>query len=149
MWMLLGLAVIISGLVGVALIANSSRISSDTGNDLTETGFQTQRRNSCITDLRNARDNASGEVADAVLNRLAVLDGYDPRGTGDKKPIEKVMVDGKLVVDPDIQTLLALKYVNEGLAARDKRLALSLKLKQPTLNKLCGNPIVEKDDLQD
>lgn len=146
MWMLAGFGVIVIGLVGVALIANSGRISSNAGNTLTETGFKTQERNACITDLRNARDAASGEVSDAVLNRLAVLDGFDPRAEG-RAPIPRVVLDGKSVPDPNIQKVLAIKYVNEGLVAEDKRKALSLKLEQPTLNKLCGEPIIDKDDI--
>jgi hypothetical protein len=150
MWMIAGLGVIVAGLLVVAWIANSGRISSNTGNSLTQTGFKTQKRNACITDLRNARDDAAGEVADAVLNRLAVLDGYDPRTPpkdGKRQIIPKVVVNGKLVADPDIQTLLATKYVNDGLDARDERLRLSLKLKQPTLNQLCGKPITDKEDI--
>lgn len=148
MWMLAGFGVIVTGLVAVAWIANSGRISSNTGNDLTATGFRTQKRNACITDLRNSRDDAADEVSDAVLNRLAVLDGYDPRAK-EKKKIPQVLVAGKLVPDPEVQQLLAAMYVQDGLDARDRRLALSLKLKQPTLNELCGEPVVDKTDIPD
>lgn len=138
MWMLAGLGVIVAGLVVVALIANSGRISSNTGNTLTQTGFKTQKRNACLTDLRNDRDDAHGRETDAVTNRLAVLDGLDPV-TKKKLPEE--------IIGTEKQEQLAYVYSVSGLKARDERIALSKKLKQPTLNRLCGKPITDKNDI--
>lgn len=146
MWMLAGLGVIVVGLVAVAFIANSGRISSDTGNDLIGTGFKTQKRNACITDLRNESDFARGEVLQAVLNRLVVLDGVDPK-TGEPLP-RYINEDGESVIDTDAQGELAAEYVQEGLRASARSTAAANKLLQPTLNKLCGEPIVTKEDLE-
>lgn len=147
MWMIVGLGVIISGLVIVAWIANSGRISSDTGNDLTETGFVTQRRNSCVGDLRNESDFYRGEVLTSVLNRLAVLDGVDPR-TG--KPLPRVINEaGETIIDADLQGELAAEYVQEGLRASRAAKVASEKLLQPTLTALCGRPVTNENNVPD
>lgn len=140
--MLAGLCVIVTGLVVVALIANSGRISANTGTDLTKSGFATQKRNACLTDLRNESDFFRNEVIAAVLNRLAVLDGVNPE-TGE--PLPKILnEDNVLVVDPDTQGEMAEEYVRDGIVARNEALKSAKKLLQPELNKLCGEPITEK-----
>lgn len=147
MWMLVGFLVIALGLVIVALIANSGRISSQTGNDLLSTGNLSRKRNACIVDLQNQRDVQSNLIADAVFNRLGILDGRDPI-TG--KDLSRVKNDeGELVPDPNKQKVLATKYFLDGLKARDARNKIEQKLKQPTLNKLCGKPIVDNDRSND
>lgn len=146
MWMIAGYGVIVAGLIIIALIANSGRISSNTGRDLTETGFRTQKRNACITDLRNESDFQRGEVLAAVLNRLAVLDGVNPE-TGEPLP-KYVNEEGKAVIDSDMQGEMAAEYVAEGLRARDDSLEAAKKLLQPTLNKLCGEPVTDKKDVE-
>lgn len=146
MWMLAGLGVIVFGLIAIAVIANSGRVSSNTGNDLTKAGFETQKRNSCITDLRNESDFARGEVLQAVLNRLVVLDGVNPE-TGEPLP-RYINEDGDSVIDADAQGELAAEYVQEGLRASARSTAAANKLLQPTLNELCGEPVVTKEDLE-
>ena len=147
MWMLAGFFVIVVGLVGVALIANSGRISSQTGNDLLSTGNLSRKRNACIVDLQNQRDLQNNLIADAVFNRLGILDGRDPM-TGKDLPRVK-NAEGKLVPDPNIQRGLATRYFFDGLKARDARNVIEQKLKQPALNKLCGKPIVDNDRSND
>lgn len=130
----------------VGVIANSGRISSDTGNDLTEAGFKTQKRNACITDLRNESDYQRGEVQAAVLNRLAVLDGTNPE-TGEPLP-RYINEEGETVIDADTQGELAAEYVQRGIEARERSLVAAKKLLQPTLNELCGEPVTEKNDVE-
>lgn len=140
-----GLGLILVTVVVVGFIAYGSRISSDTGNDLTATGFKTQKRNACITDLRNESDYQRGQVLAAVLNRLAVLDGTDP-ATGEPLP-RYIDESGKTVIDADTQGELAAEYLQTGLTATAKAEEASNKLLQPQLNELCGEPIVDKKDL--
>jgi hypothetical protein len=144
--MVTGVIVIVLSVIVVGIIANSSRISSNTGNDLITTGFKTQKRNACLTDLRNESDAARGEVLSAVLNRLVILDGTNPK-TGEPLP-RYINEDGKTVIDADMQGELAAEYLHKGLAANAKSEAASKKLLQPTLNELCGEPIVGEEDLE-
>ena len=138
--MIFGGIVVVFGLVVAILISNSGRISSNTGNELTESGFATQRRNACITDLRNTADGFGREVQIATLRRLAVLDGYDPRT---QEPIV-----GETEADVErVQTMLAKTYTVEGLKAAVQTIQATAKLKQPNLNDLCGEPITDKSKL--
>lgn len=143
--MLIGGVVIVTALIVIGVIANSGRISSNTGNELTVAGFKTQKRNSCITDLRNESDYQRGEVLAAVLNRLVVLDGKDPE-TGKDLPLVR-NEDGEMAPDKNRQAMLADFYDTQGLIARAKSQEVSRKLLQPTLNELCGEPVTEKEDV--
>lgn len=132
--MLAGLAVLVIAVIVVGVISNSSRLSSNAGKNLIQNGFASAKRSACITDLRNLRDDAEGQETDAVVNRLAVLDGIDPN-TKEKLTISEVDA-----------AKLAFQYSQDGLQARDLRIKYSQKLSQPTLNELCGNPVIENND---
>lgn len=146
MWMIAGIGVIVVGLVVVALIANSGRISSNTGNDLTEAGFEIQKRNACITNLVNEADGYRGQIMSAVLKRLVVLDGRNPETGALLYRVEDG--EGKLISDPEVQRILSFKYDKEGLDASKRLAVVTEKLTQPKLNQLCGEPITDKSRLE-
>lgn len=140
--MLAGFLLLFGTVAVVIVISNSGRISSSAGKKIGENQALNNKRSACITDLRNTSDNYAAQVADAVLNRLTVLDGVDP-STGD--PIPQIETeDGDTITNPVIQKSLALKYVKEGLVAQAARIEAAEKLTQPTLNETCGEPIVDK-----
>lgn len=85
-------------------------------------------RSACITDLRSVEAARAYKTTDAVLFRLAVLDGIDP-------------TTGQRIVDEGERDRLALKYVRDGLAYSIERVEASRDLEQPRLNELCGEPV--------
>lgn len=137
--MIIGGFVITTAIAIVGLIANTGRLSSDTGNDLLTNDMATQRRNSCVTELGSESDKYTIDVLAAVLNRLAVLDGIDPE-TGEPLP-RRTNEEGRPVIDLDHQGELAEEYTKIGLEASKKAEVSAEKLLQPKLNELCGDPV--------
>ena len=141
-----GFALLIMVVLAIGLISNSGRLFAKGAGDSVEIQTRNQARTACITDLRSAEANAYGLETDAVINRLAVLDGTDPR-TG--KPIELVERDGEMVPNPGVVAALAKSYTDAGLEARDLRIEAAQDLKQPRLDELCGTPVTHTDQITD
>lgn len=113
-------------LVGIRYV-DAARAAADGAQVAANVGVDNGRRSACITDLRSAETAAANEVNDAVLFRLAVLDGTNPET---EQP----------VASEREQAELAGKYVAAGLEAQRKRAEASMMLRQPKLNDTCGEP---------
>lgn len=140
MLMVVGGIIMLVGIGVAILVSNSGRLSSNAGNDLTQSGFAVNKRSACITDLRNEADGHGREVQIATLRRLAVLDGFDPRTQ--KEIVAPSEEDREMV-----QAMLAKTYTVEGLQAAVRSVEATAKLKQPELNELCGEPITDKSKI--
>ncbi len=117
----LGFLIIVGGGVGLAIwMASGARTAATVG-------VTNGQRSACIGDLRNIESKAQGEVNDAVLFRLAVLDGRDP-------------ASGETITDRAERDRLADLYVRQGLDAHERRELAAAALEQPALNGRCGKP---------
>lgn len=135
----LGALLIVVGVV--VFFSSGAREAADGAEVAANVGVDNGRRSACITDLRSAETaaaykvaDADGKVNDAVLNRLAVLDGTNPET---REPITSEAEQGRLA---DEYVIAGLNARVERIKATRNREAASAMLEQPALNDTCGAP---------